>query len=98
MFALSLLCSLPVNVVERAVTDSKGETLLILAKALRFSWDTAMALLFLGAQGSRISEQNLDRLRMNFEQFKLETAGRVLESYQMRGSETDAAPRRGGQL
>jgi len=96
--ALSLLCSLPVNVVERAITDSKGETLLILAKALRFSWNTTMALLFLGAQGSRISEHNLDRLRKNYEQLKLETARLVLESYQSRRSDTDSAPRRVGQL
>src|SRR5271169_369360 len=43
---LSLLCSLPVDVIERAMMDRNRETLLILAKALDFSWDTSMALLF----------------------------------------------------
>ena len=44
---LSLLCSLPGDVIERAMLDKNRETLLILAKALDFSWATTMALLFL---------------------------------------------------
>ena len=36
---LSLLCSLPGDVIERAMLDKNRETLLILAKALDFSWD-----------------------------------------------------------
>jgi hypothetical protein len=36
---LSLLCSLPVDVVERALADNNNETTLILAKALKFDGD-----------------------------------------------------------
>jgi uncharacterized protein (DUF2336 family) len=46
---LSLLCALPSDVIERAVLDRNREMLLILCKALAFSWDTTMALLFLVA-------------------------------------------------
>src|SRR3982074_2372024 len=35
---LSLLCSLPIDVVERALIDKSREVILILAKALGFSW------------------------------------------------------------
>src|SRR6478736_4007351 len=52
---LSLLCSLPVDVVERALVDTSGDLTLILAKALDFAWETAMALLFLGAKDHRIA-------------------------------------------
>ena len=52
---LSLLCSLPVEVVERALLDANSELTLVLAKALNFSWETAMSLLFLGAKKHRIS-------------------------------------------
>ena len=52
---MSLLCSLPVEMVERALRDTGGELTLILAKALDFEWETAMALLFLGARDHRIS-------------------------------------------
>src|SRR5205823_12859552 len=56
---LSLLCSLPGDVIERALMDRNRETLLILAKALDFSWDTTMALLFLGAKDHRITALDL---------------------------------------
>src|SRR5215813_9838935 len=45
--AMSLLCALPVDVIERVLVDRNREMLLILAKALDFGWDTTMALLFL---------------------------------------------------
>lgn len=98
VIALSLLCSLPANVVERAVTDKNGETLLILAKALRFSWDTAMALLFLGAQGHKISSEHLDGLRKDFDQLNADTARRVLNSFQARKEGADSEQRRLPQL
>jgi uncharacterized protein (DUF2336 family) len=46
--ALSLLCALPINVVERALVDQSREVILILAKALDLSWNTTMSLLFFG--------------------------------------------------
>jgi hypothetical protein len=45
---LSLLCSLPANVIERGLIDTTRETPIIFAKALGFSWETTMSLLFLG--------------------------------------------------
>ena len=57
MVGLSLLCSLPVDVIERALIDTSGEVLLILAKALGFSWETAMSLLFLCAPDHRIARE-----------------------------------------
>lgn len=52
---LSLLCALPANVIERGLVDPTGEMPIIFAKALDFSWETTMSLLFLGApdQNSR---------------------------------------------
>jgi Uncharacterised protein conserved in bacteria (DUF2336) len=81
---LSLLCSLPVDVVERAITDKKGEMTLVLANALNFSWDTAMALLFLGAPEGRISAGDLDELKTQFARLNPETSQSVLKFYQSR--------------
>ena len=50
---LSLLCSLPVEVVERVLLDAHREMTLMLAKALDFSWETTMSLLFLSAKDHR---------------------------------------------
>src|SRR6202521_6194975 len=59
---LSLLCSLPSDVIERALVDKNREMLLVLTKALDFSWATTMAFLFLGAKDHRITAQALDDL------------------------------------
>jgi uncharacterized protein (DUF2336 family) len=81
---LSLLCALPVDVVERALIDKSRETLLILAKAIGFSWETTMSLLFLGAPDHRMLSQDLDGLRREFVGLNIETSKSVLKTYQSR--------------
>jgi uncharacterized protein (DUF2336 family) len=82
---LSLLCSLPVDVVERALVQNR-EMVLILATALGFAWETTMALLFLGAIDYRISAQELEAKREEFTRLNHETSRSVLELYQSRKS------------
>ena len=88
---LSLLCSLPGDVIERALLDRNRETLLILAKALEFSWATTMALLFLGAKDHRITAQELKDLEREFGRLNIETSRSVLKFYQSRKNAGDAA-------
>jgi len=96
---LSLLCSLPVDVVERALVHN-NEMILILAKALGFTWETAMALLFLGAKEHRIPASELDTKREEFSRLNGETSRGVLKLYQSRKSAAgaDCEPRRLPQL
>ncbi len=63
---LSLLCALPGDVIERALADNSREMVLVLAKALDFSWDTTMALLFLGAKDHRITAKDLNEMKSEF--------------------------------
>jgi uncharacterized protein (DUF2336 family) len=97
---LSLLCSLPVDVVERALVDSNREMTLVLAKALDFAWETTMSLLFLGAKDHRISAQDLDGMREEFARLNHETSRSVLNFYQSRRNATaaDSGQRRLPQL
>jgi len=90
---LSLLCSLPSDVIERAVLDRNREMLLILCKALNFAWDTTMALLFLGAKDHRITAQDLKDLENEYSRLNIETSRSVLAFYQSRknGELMDAA-------
>lgn len=81
---LSLLCSLPVDVVERALLEKSREEVMILAKALDFSWETMMSLLFLGAPNYRISSQDLDSKKEEFAGLNVETCQSVLRLYQSR--------------
>ena len=81
---LSLLCSLPGDVIERALVDKNREMLLVLAKALDFSWATTMALLFLGAKDHRITAKDLKDLENEFGRLNVKTSRSVLEFYQSR--------------
>jgi uncharacterized protein (DUF2336 family) len=93
---LSLLCALPGDVIERAVMDKNREMLLVLAKALDFSWATTMSLLFLGARGHRITAKELNDLEIGFGRLKLETSRSVLKFYQSRkiADGADSGPNR----
>jgi uncharacterized protein (DUF2336 family) len=84
MVGLSLLCSLPVDIVERTLVHGNREMILILAKALDFGWETAMALLFLGAKDHRIAAGNLDDMREEFARLDAETSRGILRVYQSR--------------
>jgi uncharacterized protein (DUF2336 family) len=81
---LSLLCVLPGDVIERALADKNREMLLVLAKALDFSWETTMSLLFLGARDYRISTSELDEMKTEFARLHVETSRSVLKFYQSR--------------
>jgi uncharacterized protein (DUF2336 family) len=81
---LSLLCALPVDVIERALLDRNRQTPLILAKALGFSWNTTMALLFLGAKDHRITARDFSDLEREFNRLNVESSRSVLEFYQSR--------------
>jgi uncharacterized protein (DUF2336 family) len=86
--ALSLLCEVPVDVVERALVDSNREAVLILAKSQDFSWATTMSLLFLGAPNYRITAGDLERMQNDFRKLNVETSNHVLSVYRSR---SDAA-------
>ena len=81
---MSLLCGMPPDVIERALMDSNGEMVLVLAKALEFSWDTTMSLLFLGAKDHRISARDLKVREDEYERLAVGASREVLELYQTR--------------
>jgi hypothetical protein len=93
---LSLLCSLPGDVIERALTDKNREMVLVLAKALDFSWETTMSLLFLGAKDRRIAAKDLNDMKREFDRLNIETSRSVLKFYQSRrkAARVDTGPRR----
>ena len=87
---LSLLCSLPVEVVERALLDNNSELTLVLAKALGFSWETAMSLLFLSAKNHRLSARDLNSMKDKFARLDVEASQSVLRYYRSRKGEVVA--------
>ena len=81
---LSMLSSLPVDVVERALAARSRELILILTKALDFCWPTTMALLFLSAPNYKIPASELEDLKKEFSGLTVETSRSVLEFYRSR--------------
>lgn len=87
---LALLCKLPEDAIERALSDTNREMLLVLTKALGFSWATAMSLLFLGAWDYRIGARELKGLESEFGCLNIETSRSVLKACQARNNPGDA--------
>jgi uncharacterized protein (DUF2336 family) len=82
--ALSFLCGVPVDVVERALLDDSPDMVLILSRAAQCSWTTAKAILLMQAADRGIAAQDLDRALKSFQRLGTDTAKRVLEFYRLR--------------
>ena len=82
VIGLSLLCSLPLDIIEQILLLNNRDMILVLSKALDFSWETAMALLFLGAENHRISASDLDNLKGEFKRADPRMSRGILEVYQ----------------
>jgi uncharacterized protein (DUF2336 family) len=82
--SLSLLCSVELDAVERALQDRGHEIALILAKLAGFSSTTAKAILLLKTADRGISAQDLDNALRTYEKLQLATARRVLGFYRTR--------------
>ena len=64
--------------------------LLVLAKALDFSWTTTMSLLFLGAKDHRITAKDLNDMEREFGRLNVETSRSVVKFYQSRKTSAGA--------
>lgn len=82
--ALSLMCDLPVGLVERAFVQNQTEQILVLARAIDISWVTTVALLLLHAGANGSSRQRLDQCFASFSRLQPKTAQTALQFYRMR--------------
>jgi uncharacterized protein (DUF2336 family) len=82
--ALSMLCSVELDAVERALQDRGHEIALIPAKLAGFSSTTAKAILLLKTADRGISAQDLDNALRTYEKLQIQTARRVLGFYRAR--------------
>jgi uncharacterized protein (DUF2336 family) len=82
--AITLMCDLPVGVVERAFVQNQTEQIIVLARALDISWATTMKLLLLHANVNGSSRQHLDVTFANFLRLQPKSARMALQFYRMR--------------
>jgi uncharacterized protein (DUF2336 family) len=82
--ALTLLCGVENDIVERALFSSGSDILVILAKLAGFSWETAKAVLLLKSADPQAPAQNLEQAKASFERLQPATARHVLGFYRSR--------------
>jgi hypothetical protein len=79
--AMSLLCDLPIEQIERATVHQQTDHLLVLAKAIGLSWETTKAILLMrGKNGEAGLETNCAR----FAKLQAKTAISAMEFYRLR--------------
>jgi len=81
--ALSTICAVPVEVVDRLINGERADPVLILARAVGFAWPTVKAILN-ARPGSKPSPQALDAALENFDRLTATTAQRVVRFWQVR--------------
>jgi hypothetical protein len=91
--ALSLLCEVSIDVVERALLAPASEMVLILAKIAGFSWTSAQSVLLLKAAERGMSQADLDEALRNFGRLNVGTARKMLGFYSMRSQGLAAVAR-----
>ena len=77
---MSLMCDLPLQLVERAFVQNKPEQILILAKAIELSWVTTVRLLLLQAGVSGCARPQLDLCLASFSRLQPRTAQATLQN------------------
>jgi uncharacterized protein (DUF2336 family) len=89
--ALSALCAVPLDVVDRLMSSDRTDPVLILCKAVGFEWPTVRAIMNVHTGGKGTSTQGIDEAHANFERLSQSTAQRVVRFWQIRQPDADEA-------
>jgi uncharacterized protein (DUF2336 family) len=81
--ALSLMCEVPVPVVEGAITHSQCDQLLVIARSIGLSFDTVKAILSMQTEGADRNGLNLNEVSLSYNKLRPETAKKTLQYYRL---------------
>ncbi|HWM83050.1 MAG TPA: DUF2336 domain-containing protein [Pseudolabrys sp.] len=81
---LSVLCDVPVEVVDRLLAGERPDPVLILGRCNGFAWDTVRAIVVACAGAKGPPAQAIETARENFEKLTGATAQRVVRFWQLR--------------
>ena len=82
--ALSLMCDLPIGLIERTLVQNEPEQLMVFVKASNLSWETAKAIIILQAGRGGVAKQRLDECFASFFRLQPKTARAALQFYRLR--------------
>lgn len=89
--ALSLLCAVPIDIVDWLMNGDRIEPLLILFKAVGFDWLTARAIIVMRPSESKTSAKDIEGISNDFKRLSYSTARRVIGHWQGREAGLKAA-------
>jgi len=75
---LSVLCKLPIEIIDRLMAGKHADPILIVCKATGFAWPTARAIIVMGAGGHGMSNQSLEIAHRHFERLSAPIAQRIV--------------------
>jgi len=84
--ALAILAKVPVNLVDRLMGGQQSDAVLILCKAIAFSWPTVRALIMARPRHNGTSNLELNAAFANYDRLSASTARRVVRFWQVRQS------------
>jgi uncharacterized protein (DUF2336 family) len=82
--ALAKLCAVPIDVVDRLMSDDDLDAILIPAKAAGFEWATVQAVIRLKNGGQALAANDLDQTLRQFRKLSAATAQRVVRFWLVR--------------
>jgi uncharacterized protein (DUF2336 family) len=88
--ALSMLCAVRIDVVERLMTGDQADPVLILCKAAGFDWSTAQSVMSVCGSGKKPSRQALGEANANFDLLSQSAAQRVVRFWQAKPTDMAA--------
>jgi uncharacterized protein (DUF2336 family) len=90
--ALEMFSGLPIDTIERVFLGEKPDLILILAKAIDFSWDTTKYIMRLCPDSGCWSESRTDTYQAHFDKLQAATAKRVIRFYKVRQTASETQP------
>ena len=82
--ALSLMCDLPIELVERVLVQSRPEQVIIIAKSFALSWPICKALVLQQPGAQSYSQEWLEQIFSSYTRLPVRTAQAALEFYRLR--------------
>jgi uncharacterized protein (DUF2336 family) len=81
---LSMMCDLPIELVERALVREKPDQILVLAKAIELPWQTTRALVMLSPTSSHMSSIRLENIQATYAKILEGTARKAIQFYRLK--------------
>lgn len=82
--ALSLMCDLPIGLIERALAQDDPEQIIVFAKASDLTWESAKAMITVQAGRGGVTQERLNQCFASFFRLRPKTARTALQFYRLR--------------